>query len=113
VSRLTIGRVELEADHREGHEGKTRERYMCDETGIGTGTIHYGDELFAYRGQAETALPALVEAMRKGLEEQNATAHRRRIKDGPGSMAAYYRAQIRDAKKSIVAAERGLAREQS
>ncbi len=113
VSRLTVGRVEVEHDHRDGYEGTLREKYMCEETGVGSGLIHYGDMLFATPEEAEALLPALIAEMRQNLEERNAEKYGRRIKDGPGSMAAHYRAQIRDAKKSIVSAERGLSRENS
>lgn len=110
VQRLTIGTVGLEEDHSTENRG-TVERYMCEETGIGSGSVHYGYNLFATYEEAEAELPAMIEAMEKSLAESNATCRKRKIKDGPGRMAAYYRAQIRDAKKTIKIAERRLARE--
>lgn len=111
VARLTVGSCEVEMDRREGHEGELAERYMCEETGVGSGTVHYGHDLCESHAEAEDQLPAMVKARQVQLEESHATSRRRKIKNGPGRMAACYRAQIRSARKSIAAAERGLERE--
>ncbi|MEE9386402.1 MAG: hypothetical protein V3V08_23555 [Nannocystaceae bacterium] len=113
VQRLTVGTVGIEEDNRSEGVGGMVERYMCEETGVGSGAIHYGYNLCATHEEAEAKLPEMIEAMKKHLAESNATCRKRKIEDGPGQMAAYYRAQIRDAKKTIKTADERLAREPS
>jgi hypothetical protein len=105
VQELTIGSVRINTADDDPIE------YMCVETGIGSGSIWAERKLHATREAAEAELPALIKAMEIHLVESNATARKRRIADGPGRMAAYYRAQIRDAEKTIEKARRGLERE--
>ena len=106
VDRFTIGSVRMDT----GSSDRGTE-YMCEETGVGSGSIWNESELFDVREEAEAALPAKIEELRVQLAESNArTQGSKRAKDA-GSMTAHYRAQIRRAKKDIAAAERGLARE--
>jgi len=85
--------------------------YMCEQTGIGTGWVHPEKDLFPTQAEAEAVLPGMIEAKKIFLEESRATSRKRKIKDDAGRMAAYYRAQIRDAHKQIAEARRGLDRE--
>ena len=62
---LTLGEVQVRerAEYREGpesefdnfgwQEAKREERYMCRETGIGSGSLHDADDLFATREEAQ------------------------------------------------------------
>jgi len=62
---LTIGKITIEHTESRGRPGEEtfdnympqnerRESYMADETGIGTGTIHTLDRIFATREEAQT-----------------------------------------------------------
>jgi hypothetical protein len=53
----------------------------------------------------------MIEEKHIALDERRALSCAKKRIDGPGRMAAYYRAQIRVAKKEIARAEAGLARE--
>lgn len=102
VQELTIGSVRFDTHGRDV-------QYMCEETGVGSGTVWDEDHFFRTREEAERALPAMVEAHQKTMDEQ--AARRLGNRKDAGSRVAYYRKQIRDAKKQIQDAERGLARE--
>lgn len=45
---VTVGQVRIQVDKKE-----TEESYMCRETGIGSGTIHYKDTLYKTREEAQ------------------------------------------------------------
>ena len=107
VETLTIGSVRL--DSADEHPIQ----YMCVETGVGSGRLYNEENLLTSLEEAEALLPKMVEEYRAGLIERWAQDRKRKIKDGPGRMAAYYRAKIRDAEEDIRKAERGLAREAS
>lgn len=63
VSRLTIGSVEY---------GKERgARYMCDETGIGSGNIYYEDNIFVTKEGAEAYGEKLREQYLVNIAENN------------------------------------------
>lgn len=58
IGPMTIGQVRVEITDSPGIEGETmfdnykaqkdyKEQYMCIETGIGTGTLHSSDHIFA------------------------------------------------------------------
>ena len=85
--------------------------YMCEETGVGSGTNWHEPQLYATCNEAKAVLPELVRQRQISLEEMEARRFTLRRSDRPGSMAAYYRKEIRSAKKDIAAAERGLKRE--
>jgi hypothetical protein len=57
VDRLTVG--SLRADSSAEDEGE-RVQYMCQETGIGSGTIHYEKTLFATDTEAMAAATAMA-----------------------------------------------------
>lgn len=53
VCRLTVRRVEII----DSGKGKCTEQYMCDETGVGSGSIWtYGVDIFATKKAAEKAV---------------------------------------------------------
>ncbi len=108
VEEYTIGSVRLDTSIRDGRDCVS---YMCEETGVGSGRVWDQPALYATREEAKAVLPGLMDQRQREHEDSLAMQHKRRKSDGPGEMAAYYRAQIRDAKKAIKAAERGLQRE--
>lgn len=108
VRVLTIGSVRVDTAHVGSREGP---QYMCKETGVGSGTMWPEASLHATYAEAEALLPKMAEDRKVSLEETRARSVARRKKDREGSMVGHYRRQIRDAKKDIEAAERGLARE--
>lgn len=72
IGPLTIGQVQKTLTDSPGisHETvfdnympqqSTEERYMCVETGIGTGTAYYAQDLFLTEQEAQAALLALTE----------------------------------------------------
>lgn len=105
VEELTIGSVQIDTNH--DHPVQ----YMCKETGIGSGAVWRESLLHADRAAAEALLPQMIEAENWRRIESRATDRKRRIADGPGRMAAHYRAKIREARKEIEQCERGLARQ--
>ena len=107
VVEMTIGSIRIDtASHRDKIE------YMCEETGIGIGRVWSESDLYVTREHAEHVLPGLVEAHRIQLQESRARSIKLRRDDSrAGGMAAFYRKQIRLAKKDIAPAEEGLARE--
>jgi enhancing lycopene biosynthesis protein 2 len=103
--QLTIGSVRIDTNHESPIE------YMCVETGVGSGSVWDERQLYASREEAEAVLPKMVADHEAGLIDRRAQDRKRKIVDGPGRMAAYYRAHIRDAEKTIADAKRGLERE--
>ena len=112
AQRLTIGSIAVDTNA----EPDERVRYMCHETGIGSGSIWYEPRLYATETEALAALPGILAKRRDEHEQALAkTLARKRGKRGtaldlPGQMLAYYRREIRDAKAKIAAAEAGIAR---
>jgi hypothetical protein len=64
IGPMTIGQVRVEVTDSPGIEGETmfdnykeqksaKEVYMCIETGIGSGTLHDGERLFATKSEAK------------------------------------------------------------
>lgn len=108
--RVQVFRVDevRRVENREGVYGE----YRC--TDIENGGNCYllsdkDDSLFSDRESAALLLPSLVEKARSGREKANAE----RVKDKrskAGGMVAYYRKEIRDAKKRLKSAEAGLKR---
>ena len=107
VQRMTIGSVRIDT----AADPDRRVEYMCRETGIGSGSVWQEPDLYEMCEEAEAELPRLVEEHKIQLEESRARSRSKKRHDGPGSMAAYYRAQVRAARREIEAAERGLERE--
>ncbi len=107
IRRLTIGSVRTDS----AAEPERMIEYMCNETGVGSGTVWPEWKLCATREEAEAALPALVENHRVMLVESRAASVSRSRTEGVGRMAAHYRGQIRQARRDIAAAEAGLMRE--
>ena len=107
VRVLTIGSIRTDTNA----SPENQVEYMCDETGVGSGQIYHEGNLWSDLKQMEAALPDMI--VKKGIEldENNARVRARKLEDGPGSMPAYYRDQIRRAEREIKAAERGLERE--
>lgn len=103
----TIGSIRIDT----AAEPHRQVQYMCRETGVGSGEIYDEVGLFPTKEEAEAVLPGMVHARQVEWEEQRARNTARTKKDRLGSMVAHYRRQIRQAKKDIAAAERGLARE--
>ena len=73
IGRLTVGEVSLRYNKKEGLE----ERYMCKETGIGTGNVYtYGKNIFTTEEEANKRIEELLEeyadaiAERKRYEEE-------------------------------------------
>ena len=64
VERLTIGSVQYDSH---GNEI----RYMCRETGVGSGTLWHEDSLFVTEGEAMTAAVALAAAAEVARLERN------------------------------------------
>lgn len=63
IGPMTIGQIRVYVTDSPGIEGEEtfnnymaqkeyKEQYMCVETGIGTGTIHYADDLFITKSEA-------------------------------------------------------------
>ena len=66
IGPLTIGQVRVKVTDSPGikcedtfgnfmEQHGTEEQYMCVETGIGSGTIHYGERLFSSKAEAKQA----------------------------------------------------------
>jgi hypothetical protein len=53
VRSLTIGSIRIDT-----HEQEHPVEYMCDETGVGSGRIHYESRLFATEAEAQVAADA-------------------------------------------------------
>ena len=107
IQELTVGSVRIDTASR-----RSPVEYMCTETGVGTGRVWSESELYSTREHAEHVLPGLVEAHRIQSQESRARSIKLRKDDSrAGGMAAFYRKQIRLAKKDIKQAEEGLARE--
>ena len=73
IERRTVGEVSLRYNKKEG----LKERYMCKETGIGSGTVYtYGKSIFATEEEANVRIEELLEeyadaiAERKRYEEE-------------------------------------------
>ena len=71
IGPLTIGQVRVEVTDSPGIEGEevfdnykaqkeTIEQYMCVETGVGSGTLHYAERLFSTRDEASTEAEKLT-----------------------------------------------------
>jgi hypothetical protein len=106
VVSLTVGSVRYDS-----HAGPEMQwSYMCEETGVGSGQVYYETKLFVSTEEAAALIPGMVERKKITLDEAQARSRGRNREDA-GNMAAHYRAQIRQAKKDIAAAERGLKRE--
>ena len=101
VRTLTIGRVTYD------DEGP---QYMCEETGIGSGRLYREKDLFATEREAHDALPAMIAEKTKEYAERGLNEYIRKKGDGVGNMTAYYRKEIRDAKKKLEAAQKQLDR---
>ena len=65
VRSMNVGQVRVEITKSEGVPGEEvfdnykpqsnrEEQYMCNETGIGSGTLYNAEDLFATKGEAET-----------------------------------------------------------
>lgn len=68
--RLTIGTVRYEDSYRDG-EGAVF-KYMCEETGIGSGSVHRESELFDTEEEALAAGVAQAAEQQAHVAEQNA-----------------------------------------
>jgi len=101
VRNLTIGQVGYDTDG---------PRYMCEETGVGSGHIYHEHELFADEAEANEALPEMVEKMTQERAECGLNQYLSKRKDNVGNMTAYYRKEIRDAKKRLESAQSQLDR---
>jgi len=86
-------------------------KYMCQETGVGSGRVWNEEDLYASREEAEVVLPHKIAVLKRSRQEWAAKNYARRKGDRPGSMAAYYRKEIRDAKKKVKQAQDGLERQ--
>ena len=67
VERLTIGQVTVQA-----RKDEYKVEYMCEETGVGSGTIHSEERLFATREEALADAERQVEENKKEKEKQAA-----------------------------------------
>lgn len=78
---MTVGQVRVAITDSPGREGEEifdnympknerTESYMCVETGIGTGQVHYADRLFHTRSEAEEA----AQTRNAAIEESNERA---------------------------------------
>lgn len=101
VRPLTIGSVAYD------HEGP---RYMCEETGVCSGRVYHEEHLCATQEEAEIKLPAMKAEKEKAAAEYELKQYLAKKGDGVGNMTAYYRKEIRDAKKKLEAAQKQLDR---
>lgn len=69
VQPMTIGSVEIRT-HEERPEDRVR--YMCKETGIGSGTLHSEERLFPSRDEAWAAALVFAAEMERDIAERNA-----------------------------------------
>ena len=78
VQELTIGSVRIDTAASDGHFVE----YMCEETGIGSGSIHYESRLYLTENEAMEA--AVVEAHRlvEHIERQNIESRAEKKKRG-------------------------------
>jgi hypothetical protein len=65
VRQLTIGQVRTVQD-----ADGTKHEYMCNETGVGGGSVYRHDQLFVTKQEAEQVASLLVEERRKELSEK-------------------------------------------
>ena len=105
VKRLTVAQVQYNT------HGEEAVRYMCIETGSPSGRVWRESDLHEGKEAAEKLCPILVADEKRKSQDAQAETYARKKKDRPGSMAAYYRKEIRDAKKKIKQAEAGLERQ--
>ncbi len=105
VEELTIGSVRFDT------ASEYPVKYMCVETGVGSGRVYEEHRLQATLEEAQALLPKMVADYTAALEKRRAFNRSSRIKENAGSMAAHYRAKIRQCKREIESCERGLARE--
>lgn len=101
VRTLTIGQVGYEP------EGP---KYMCRETGVGSGQVYREDQLFAIKADADAVLPGMVAEREKLAAERGLNEYLQKKGHNVGNMTAYYRKEIRDAKKKLADGQRGLDR---
>jgi len=108
VEVLTIGSVRVDTNER---EDRGSVEYICDTPSVGGGSVYREADICDTYAEAEAKLPELIEEIERAIAERNARSLAHNRKARAGSMVAHYRRSIRDAKKQIAAAERGLARE--
>lgn len=111
VRCYTVGSVSFDSWDGINHD-RGGVRYMCEETGVGSGRVWDERDLYETREEIEVLLPELVAQCQLEYEEQLGRNHKiPRKTEAAGRMAAHYRAMIRDGKKQVESGERGLARE--
>jgi hypothetical protein len=106
VITLTIGSVQFDTEECDYRENV---RYMCRETGVGSGRVWGGSMLHPSRELAEEKLPGMIAEQEARLAERlahNFSAKRERA----GDVEAMYRAEIRRAKRAAKKAAECLAR---
>jgi hypothetical protein len=104
VRMLTIGSVRLDTS------AEKPITYMCEETGIGSGTVYYEDSLWLTDGAAQLVANRLA-------DEANARAQQRFIDDltynrkikQPGSLTGYLRRKATDLRKQVAQIEAHIA----
>lgn len=104
IQELTVGQVEYDRDG---------PRYMCQETGVGSGTVWRESDLHPSQEEAEAALPDLIAKQEEHQRDYALNLYLNKKKgkhDRIGAMTAYYRKEIRDAKKRLKDAENSLKR---
>ncbi len=101
VRQLTIGQVTFDSDG---------PRYMCNETGVGSGRVYHEGDLYATEHEANESLAGKVADAVKQCAERGLNEYLRNRECNVGNMTAYYRKEIRDAKRKLEQAQRGLDR---
>jgi hypothetical protein len=105
VKKLTIGSVRLDTNATRGDDPVS---YMCEETGVGSGSIHDQRDLYPTFEGAEAELPARVQARIDMLQENEYQRWKSKRKDA-ATRESYWREKARAAKKELAQAEAYLS----
>ena len=98
VRRLTVGSIGF-------RDGEVQ--YMCQETGVGSGTIYTESTLAETEEGARKLLPGLVGVMQESLNENAVRQKRCRAK--PARTLGWYQAGVRQAQRELRKCEAALA----
>jgi hypothetical protein len=106
VCRLTIGSVRMDT-----HDRENPVSYMCEETGVGAGTIHHERHCFATHEEALEASRGLALASIEGLQERREFDQKnRRGKSRGCSLIGHLRNQRAEHVRQIASLDRHIAK---
>lgn len=102
--RGTVGSIRINTADREVVA------YMLEETGVGSGTIHYESRLFDNEGDALADSIKRAQEQSEAVRVANVENRARARKDRPGALVAHLRSEVRGYKKKIADTEAHIAR---